>query len=181
MNSKAYHDCVPWSNKILRGGWMLFAFLFFRPFAGPLFRRWRILILKIWGAELGWHCAINASASIYQPWKMHLADHVAIGAHVRFYNCDIISIGKKTAISQNAFLCTASHNITDPEKPLITKPIIIGEHAWIAADAFVGMGVTIGDGAVVGARGCAFKDIEPWTVVGGNPASFIKKRIIKDE
>ena len=135
--------------------------------------------MKMWGAELGWHCAIDASAAIYQPWKMYLADYVAIGAHVRFYNCDTIRIGKKAAVSQHAFLCTASHDITDSEKPLITKPITIGENAWIASDAFVGMGVTIGDGAVVGARACVFKDIEPWTVVGGNPAKFIKKRVIK--
>lgn len=48
----------------------------------------------------------------------------------------------------------------------------------MAAEAFIGPGVTIGEGAVVGARGCVFKDVDPWTVVGGNPAKFIKKRII---
>lgn len=180
MKSKAYHDCVPWSNKILRGFWILFSILFFRPFAGPLFRYWRNFILKLWGGKLGWHCAINASVSIYQPWNMRLADYVAIGAHVRFYNCNMIQIGEKVAISQNAFLCTASHDITDAERPLISKPIVIGNNAWIAADAYVSMGVTIGEGAVVGARGCVFKDVEPWTVVGGNPAKFIKKRIINE-
>ena len=43
----------------------------------------------------------------------------------------------------------------------------------------MGMGVTIGEGAVVGARAAVFKDVEPWTVVGGNPAKVIKNRIIK--
>ena len=61
------------------------------------------------------------------------------------------------------------------------KPIVIEDRAWVAAEAFVGPGVTIGEGAVVGARGCVFKDVEPWTVVGGNPARFIKQRTIKDE
>ena len=60
------------------------------------------------------------------------------------------------------------------------KPIVIEAQAWVAADAFVGMGVTIGEGAVVGARAAVFKDVEPWTVVGGNPAKFIKNRVIKD-
>ena len=64
--------------------------------------------------------------------------------------------------------------------PLKIAPITIGDRAWVAADAFVGMGVTIGEGAVVGARAAVFKDVEPWTVVGGNPAKFIKKRVMKD-
>jgi len=63
--------------------------------------------------------------------------------------------------------------------PLITSPIVIENQAWICADAFIGPGVTIGKSAVVGARAAAFKDVEPWTVVGGNPAKFIKKREIK--
>jgi putative colanic acid biosynthesis acetyltransferase WcaF len=51
---------------------------------------------------------------------------------------------------------------------------------WVASDAFIGMGVTLGQGAVVGARAAVFKNVEPWTVVGGNPARLIKKREIKD-
>ena len=68
----------------------------------------------------------------------------------------------------------------DKENPLITASITIHSFAWVAADAFVGMGVTIGEGAVVGARAVVFKDVEPWTIVGGNPAKDLKKRIIKE-
>lgn len=88
--------------------------------------------------------------------------------------------GANTTVSQGAYLCTASHDITNPLNPLITAPIVIEDQAWIAAGAFVGMGVEIGQGAVVGARATVFKDVEAWTVVGGNPAKFIKKRIIKE-
>ena len=63
----------------------------------------------------------------------------------------------------------------------IQKPIIIGDRAWVAAEAFIGPGVTVGEGAVVGARAAVFKDVEPWTVVGGNPARVIKTRTIKGE
>ena len=62
---------------------------------------------------------------------------------------------------------------------MYTRPITISKFAWVAAEAFVGPGVTIGEGAVVGARAAVFKDVDPWTVVGGNPAKFIKKREIK--
>ena len=82
-------------------------------------------------------------------------------------------------MSQGAYLCTASHDISDSLNPLVTAPIIIEDQAWVAADAFVSMGVTVGQGAVIGARACVFKDVEPWTVVGGNPAKFIKRREIK--
>jgi putative colanic acid biosynthesis acetyltransferase WcaF len=90
-------------------------------------------------------------------------------------------IGNQVTISQRTYLCTASHDISLASHPQIEKPIVIENRAWVAAEAFVGPGVTIGEGAVVGARGCVFKDVEPWTVVGGNPARFIKKRTIKDE
>ena len=91
-----------------------------------------------------------------------------------------ITIGDKVTISQKSFICTASHDISQINKPLMTKPITINSYSWIAADAFVGPGVTIGEGAVVGARAAVFKDVEPWSVVGGNPAVFLKKRVIKE-
>ena len=62
--------------------------------------------------------------------------------------------------------------------PLLTKPIIIGNHVWVASEAFVGMGVTVGEGAVVGARACVFKNVDPWTIVGGNPSAVIKRRVL---
>ena len=103
-----------------------------------------------------------------------------LASDVDCYNVDVIHIGANTTISQGVFLCTASHDITNSLNPLITAPIVIEDQAWVAADAFVGMGVTVGQGAVVGARAAVFKDVEPWTVVGGNPAKFIKKRIVKE-
>ncbi|HNY79416.1 MAG TPA: hypothetical protein PLX34_15565 [Sedimentisphaerales bacterium] len=63
--------------------------------------------------------------------------------------------------------------------PQTFAPVEIADQVWIAADAFIGPGVTVGQGAVVGARASVFKDVEPWTVVGGNPAKFIKKRELK--
>jgi len=62
---------------------------------------------------------------------------------------------------------------------LTYAPIVIGDNAWVASRAFVGPGVTVGEGAVVAACAVVTKDIEPWTVVGGNPAKFIKKRELK--
>jgi putative colanic acid biosynthesis acetyltransferase WcaF len=60
------------------------------------------------------------------------------------------------------------------------KDIIIHSNVWICAGAFIAPGITIGEGAIVAARAVVTKNVEPWTVVGGNPAKFIKKREIKD-
>ena len=112
------------------------------------------------------------------PWNLEMDEYSCLGAEVDCYNVDKIKIGAHSMVSQKAYLCAASHDISRSYMPLVTSPIIIKDQAWIAADAFIGMGVTIGQGAVVGARASVFKDVEPWTIVGGNPAKFIKKRVI---
>ncbi len=102
-----------------------------------------------------------------------------LSPEVDCYNVAKVKIGAHSTVSQKTYLCTASHDITKGHNPLITAPIIIEDQAWIGASAFIGMGVTIKQGAVVGATASVYKDVEPWTVVGGNPAKFIKKREIK--
>ena len=119
--------------------------------------------------------------NMFMPWNLGMKDYACIGPGVDCYNAAPIVIGNHATISQRTYLCTASHDLTSATHPQIEKPIVIEDRAWVAAEAFVGPGVTIGEGAVVGARGCVFKDVEPWTVVGGIPARFIKKRTIKDE
>ena len=102
--------------------------------------------------------------------------------------CEVVAINDLTSPAMLAHLLkydsvqgrySASHDVTSPLNPLITAPIVIEDQAWIGAKAYIGMGVTIGQGAVVGATASVYKDVEPWTIVGGNPAKFIKKRIVK--
>ena len=175
---EGYKDSLSKGNKLRRLLWNVCCFVLFRPFVGPLFRGWRNMVLRIFGMKIGSHCAINASAKMWAPWNVVLGQYVSIGAKSELYAVDRIEIGDKVTISQGAYLCTASHDIRYINKPLIHKPIKIESFSWVCADAFVSMGVTIGEGAVVGARAAVFKDVEPWTVVGGNPAKFIKKREI---
>ena len=175
-----YKDSLTWSNKLRRMVWNVSCLILFRPFAGPLFWRWRNVVLRLFGAEIGAGCKVSNSAKIWAPWNLHLGRMACLGPGSKIYSADKIIIGDKVTISQGAYLCGASHDINSLNKPLITAPIKIERFSWICADAFVGMGVTIGEGAVVGARAAVFKDVEPWTVVGGNPARFIKKRIIKE-
>ena len=94
------------------------------------------------------------------------------------YNVDRVRIGAHATVSQYSFLCTAGHDIEDPHMKLRTAPITIGDGAWVCAGAYIGMGIHIGEGAVAAARAVVVKDVEVWTVVGGNPAKFIKKRSV---
>lgn len=175
-----YKDSLTFSNKLKRLVWNVFCLILYRPFAGPLFWRWRNVVLRLFGAEIGAGCKVSNSAKIWAPWNLYLGRMVSLGPGSKIYSADKIIIGDKVTISQGAYLCGASHDINYVNKPLITAPIKIERYSWVCADAFVGMGVTIGEGAVVGARAAVFKDVEPWTVVGGNPARFIKKRTIKE-
>nr|WP_238528042.1 putative colanic acid biosynthesis acetyltransferase [Aquimarina agarivorans] len=134
------------------------------------------MLLKLFGAKIGEGCKINSSFKIWAPWNLEIGNFVAIGFDVFCYNPGKITIGNMCTISQRTHLCSASHDTALASNPLITAPIDLKDRVWVAADAFVGMDVTIGEGAVIGARACVFKDVESWTIVGGNPAKFIKKR-----
>jgi putative colanic acid biosynthesis acetyltransferase WcaF len=111
------------------------------------------------------------------PWNLKLADHVAIGEGVNVYNFATVSIGRMTVVSQFTHLCTGSHDHERADMPLTYAPITIGEQAWVATDVYVSPGVTIADGAVVGARSVVIKSLlEPWTVYAGHPCRKIKPR-----
>lgn len=174
-----YFSSFSLSNKIGRLIWNICYWIFFRPFSLNFFNGWRNFVLKIFGAKVGAKANIYASAKIWAPWNLEIGSYSCLGCKVDCYNQGGIAIGSHTIISQKTYLCASTHDSTIPNFPLICKPIFIEDQVWVAADAFIGPGVTIGEGAVVGARSAVFKNVEPWTVVGGNPAKFIKKREIK--
>lgn len=151
--------------------------------AMPLFRfsprllySWRNLLLRLFGAKLGHRVRVYPTANVFFPWNLEIGDDVTIGWNVELYSLGKISIGSGTIISQHAHLCAGSHDITQPNLPLITPPIVIGSGVWICSGAFVGPGKTIGENSIVGARSCVFNDVPQNTIVGGNPARVIKPR-----
>jgi putative colanic acid biosynthesis acetyltransferase WcaF len=145
-----------------------------RPFFGV-----RNAILRLFGARIGRDVRLYGSVVVYMPWNLTVGDWSAIGEHALIYNLGPVTIGRAATVSQRAHLCAGTHDYTAPDMPLLKPPITIGDQAWVCADAFVGPGVRIGDGAVVGARAVAVRDVDPWTVVAGNPARRIKRREIR--
>lgn len=137
---------------------------------------WRRLVLCAFGAKVGAGVVIPSSARVWQPWRLTIGDYSWIDGGVKLYSVDDLVIGSHAVISAEAFLCTASHDITSSSFELKTAPIKIGDMAWICSRAIVMPGVTVGEGAVVAAGAVVTKDVAPWTIVGGNPAKEIGKR-----
>ena len=168
------------ANKLARTVWQVVWLLLYRP-TPRLFHPWRCLLLRLFGAKLGRAVHPYPSARIWAPWNLEMGDHACLSEGVDCYCVAPIRIGAHTTVSQYSFLCTASHDYTRADMPLVTAPITIGERAWITADVFVGPGVTIGDGAVVTARSSVFTDIPPWVVARGNPAVPVKARVLQGD
>ena len=162
-------------NRLLRGLWAVTWLLLYRPSPRPL-HAWRCMLLSLFGARLGRKVHPYPSARVWAPWNLEMGDHACLGDDVICYCVDKIRIGAHTTISQYSYLCTASHEYTDLNMPLVGAPIVIGRRAWIAADVFVGPGVNIGDGTVVTARSSVFSSLPSWVVARGNPAAAIRER-----
>ena len=135
------------------------------------------MVLRLFGAKIG-ESLIYRTATIYDPANLRIGDMSCIGPRVNLYCKDRIEIGDNTVMSQDSYLCTASHDVSSPIMALTTKPIRIGNGCWVAAYAKILPGVTIGDGGVVGCASVVTKDVSPWIVVGGNPARKLKDRKI---
>ena len=165
-------------NKAARMLWAMVHLLLFRLSPRPFFG-WRRFLLRCFGAQVGRGVRTHSSLKVWAPWNLNVGDYSWLGEHVDCYNVDRVTIGAHAVVSQYAYLCTASHDISDPRMRLETAPIILCDNAWVCAGAYVGMGVVMGVGAVAAARAVIVKDVEPWTVVGGNPARLIKSRRLK--
>lgn len=175
-----YQNKLGRKHQIIRFIWCIVWTLFARPLPRSIGNGWKLFLLRLFGAKVAKTAVVYSSTKIYYPANLVMDEYACLASDVDCYNVDLVRIGKGATVSQGAYLCTASHDIYSKEHTLITAPIVIENQAWVAADAFIGMGVTIGRGAVVGARAAVFKDVEPWMIVGGNPAKPIKKRVIKD-
>lgn len=180
LNIVANRLAAKYSKMILvrRALWGLTQPLF--RFSPRTFFGWRCFLLRLFGAKIGKGVHIYNSVTIYFPWNLEIGNWSSIGEYAFIYNLGKILLGSKATISQRAHLCAGTHDYTRAALPLLKKPITVADKAWICADAFIGPGVSIGEGAVVGARAVVTKDVEAWVVVAGNPALPIKKRTMKD-
>lgn len=162
-------------NKLKRGLWQGVWLLAFRLSPVPL-HAWRRLILRLFGAQIGANSAIYPSVRIWAPWNLRVGAAATVGPGVNLYNVAPIIIGEDAVISQGSHLCTATHDHQSADFALMVAPIGIGPNAWVAAEAFVAPGVSIGKSAVIGATSTVTRSVTDYTIVAGNPAKPIGRR-----
>lgn len=163
-------------NRLARLIWNVVFILFVRFSPKPM-HGWRVFWLRLFGARIGRGVHIYPHVKIWAPWNIELNDECGIANGVILYSQGRISVGRRAVISQGSHLCAGTHDYSDPGFPLITRPIVIGDFAWIAAEAFIHPGVTVGEGAVVGARSVVTDNLSEWKICSGFPCREIKSRI----
>jgi len=162
-------------NRVARGAWHVVYVLLFRPSLRPM-HEWRALLLRCFGARIGANPRIYAKCVIWAPWNLDCDDGASIADGAVIYNAARVHLGSHAIVSQDAYICTATHDMDDPAFPMITAPITVGAYAWICARACVLPGVTVREGAVLGLGAITNKDLEAWQVYAGNPAKRIRDR-----
>jgi len=176
--TKSVHP-VPRKLKIVRFLWSIFFWPLASKIPFSIGSFTRIILLRVFGAKVGHRCLIQPGVKILIPSNLSLSDYVVIGRSVEIYNFARVDIKSMTVISQYSSLCTGSHDYSHPNFPLVCAPIHIGSECWLAASVMVLPGVSIGDGAVIGARSLVSKSMPPWMVCGGHPCKAIKPREIR--
>jgi putative colanic acid biosynthesis acetyltransferase WcaF len=179
LDIESARSARPYSTKEYLGriAWSL-AGPFFYLSPRPLFA-WRRFMLRLFGASVGKAVNIYPNAKIYIPWNLEIGDHASIGEEALIYNLGKVKIGARSTVSHRAHICAGTHDYRDAGLPLLRQPIDIGSDVWVCAQSFIGPNIKIGDGAVIGAGAVVMKSVEPWSVLAGNPAEFVKKREMK--
>ncbi|MDX7952655.1 putative colanic acid biosynthesis acetyltransferase [Lichenihabitans sp. Uapishka_5] len=167
-------------NRMFRLVWRL-AWVLLAVWTPPPMVRWRRWLLVRFGADMAPTANVRSSARVWYPPHLSMGDHALLGPKVTCYNIAPVHLGRRVVVSQGANLCTGTHDLADRHFQLVARRIVLEDHVWIAAEAFVGPGVVARQGAVLAARGTTFTTLAAWTVYRGNPARAVKRRAFRPE
>jgi putative colanic acid biosynthesis acetyltransferase WcaF len=162
-------------DRLRRLNWNICWALFYRTSPRPL-HSWRAFLLQLFGATMGPDCHFYPRSKVWAPWNLICADQVTAGDGAEIYNPAPITLGSHAILSQDAYVCAATHDYDDPAFPLIAYAMTIGAYAWVCARASVAPGVNMGEGAVLGLGSVATRSLDAWTVYAGVPAVKVKER-----
>ncbi len=155
--------------------WSICWTLLYRLSPRPL-HAWRTFLLRSFGATMGPNCHFYPGSKVWAPWNLTCEDQVTAADGAQIYNPAPVRLGSHAILSQDAYLCCATHDFDDPAFPLIAFSMVIGPYAWVCARASVAPGVNVGEGAVLGLGSVATRSLEPWAVYAGAPAVKVKDR-----
>lgn len=161
------------TKRVRRAIWNLVFYLLYFP--TPVFAfKWRVLLLRIFGGDVNWNAFPYPTAKIWAPWNLIMERNSCLGPGAEIYSVSKVTLKCGALVSQRAYLCTASHDYTARDFPLIGAPITLNQNSWVAAEAFIAPGVVVGESSVVLARAVVTKHVEACVVVAGNPALVVK-------
>ncbi|MGA2569211.1 MAG: putative colanic acid biosynthesis acetyltransferase [Terracidiphilus sp.] len=163
------------SHRLTRLLWYTVYLLLYRPSPRPM-HAWRSLLLRLFGAKMGPGCHFYPSGRVWAPWNLVCEDCCTLADRAEIYNPSPVYLESHCIVSQEAYLCGATHDYNDPDFPMVSYPMRLGAYSWICARASVSPGVRVGQGAVLGLGSVAYEDLEPWTVYSGVPAVKMKIR-----
>jgi putative colanic acid biosynthesis acetyltransferase WcaF len=135
---------------------------------------WRLFWLRAFGCKIEGTPFVHQRARIQIPWHVTLHDRSCVGDRTNLYSLGEIELGRGSVVAQEAYLCTGTHDFSQPDTPLLTGEITVGADAFVGARAFVMPGIRVGEGAVVGACSLVSTNVEPRAVVAGSPARFLR-------
>jgi putative colanic acid biosynthesis acetyltransferase WcaF len=162
-------------DRLRRLNWNICWAVLYRTSPRPL-HSWRSFLLRLFGAKMGPNCHFYPKSKVWAPWNLICADQVTAGDGVEIYNPAPVTLGSHAILSQEAYVCAATHDYDDPAFPLIAYAMNIGAYAWVCARASVAPGVNVGEGAVLGLGSVATRSLDAWTVYAGVPAVKVKER-----
>jgi putative colanic acid biosynthesis acetyltransferase WcaF len=162
-------------NRLRRLVWNITWLLLYRTSPRP-FHAWRTMLLRAFGATMGPDCHFYPGSKVWAPWNLFCEDHVAAGDGAEIYNPSPMHFASHVILSQECYLCGATHDYDDPDFPLVSYQMHFGRYSWICARASVAPGINVGEGAVLGLASVAIRDLAPWTVYSGHPAIAIRER-----
>ncbi|WP_047488225.1 acetyltransferase [Terriglobus sp. TAA 43] len=162
-------------NRVMRVLWGVVWLLLYRPSPRPM-HGWRSFLLRLFGATMGSNCHFYPKSKIWAPWNLFCADQVTAADGVEIYNAAPMHFGSHAIVSQDAYLCGATHDYNSAAFPLLAYEMHFGAYSWVCARAIVGPGANMGEGAVLGLGSVATRSLDPWTVHAGSPARMVKER-----
>lgn len=139
-------------------------------------KRW---LLRLFGTRIGRAVVIKTKVRIKYPWRLAIGDHSWIGESCWIDNLETVEIGDNVAVSQGAVLLTGNHDYTDVTFPYRLGKIVLEDGVWIGARSVVCPGVTCRSHSILTVNSVANKDLEPWGIYSGNPATLARQRKLK--
>ncbi len=168
----------PGRSALWRAAWFLLGSPLFRSRLLPV-SSFRVRLLRLFGARVGDGVVIRHDVNIKYPWHLVIGDDCWIGERVWIDSLTTVRIGRDVCISQGAYLCTGNHNWSDPAFGLMIAPIQLNDGAWAGAMCLLTPGAVLGNGAVAAAGSVVSGTIPDFEIYAGNPAVFLKKRVIR--